>query len=78
MVLDSHVAKPLLKIITFDICILIEAHGVLDFPGGSVIKNKPVNAGDVSLIPGLGRSPGEGNGNPFQYFCQGNPMNRAA
>ena len=33
------------------------------FPGGSVVKNLPVNAGDVHLIPGLGRSPGEGNGN---------------
>ena len=37
------------------------------FPGGSVIKNLPVNAGDMDLIPGLGRSPGEGNGNPLQY-----------
>ena len=76
MVLDSHVAKPLLKIITFDSCILMEAHGILDFPGGSVIKNIPVNAGDVGLIPGLRRSPGEGNGNPLQYSCQGNLTDR--
>ena len=34
-------------------------------------------AGDVGLIPGLGRSPGEGNGNPLQYFCLGNPMDRS-
>ena len=47
------------------------------FPGGSVAKNLPANAGDSSLIPGSGRSPGEGNGNPFQYFCRGNLMNRA-
>ena len=78
MVLDSHVAKPLLKIITFDSCILMEAHGILDFPGGSVIKNIPVNAGDVGLIPGLRRSPGEGNGNPLQYSCQGNLVDRGA
>ena len=36
-------------------------------PGNSVVKNPPANAGDTSLIPGVGRSPGEGNGNPFQY-----------
>ena len=37
------------------------------FPGGSVIKNLPANAGDTGSIPGLGRSPGKGNGNPLQY-----------
>ena len=36
---------------------------------GSVVENLPADAGDVSLIPGLGRSPGEGNGNPLQYSC---------
>ena len=40
------------------------------------VKNPPVNAGDVSLIPGLGRSPGEGNGDPLQYSWLGNPMDR--
>ena len=39
----------------------------MDFPGGSVVKNQPANAGDAGLIPGSGRSPGEGNGNPLQY-----------
>ena len=38
-----------------------------DFPGGSVIKNLPANTGDMSLIPGLGRFPGEGTGYPLQY-----------
>ena len=37
------------------------------FPGGSVVKNPPANAGDAGSIPGLGRSPGEGNGHPLQY-----------
>ena len=37
------------------------------FPGGTVVKNMPANAGDTGLISGLGRSPGEGNGNPVQY-----------
>ena len=39
------------------------------FPGGSVIENLPANEGDSSLIPGLGRFPGEGNGHPLQYSC---------
>ena len=46
-----------------------------------VVKNSPANAGDVSdmgLIPGLGRSPGEGSGNPFQYSCLEDPMDRGA
>ena len=45
---------------------------------GSVVENLPADAGDVSLIPGLGRSPGEGNGNPVQDSCLGNPMDRGA
>ena len=50
----------------------------LGFPGGPVVKNPPANAGDVGLTPGLGRSPGVGNGNPLQYSCLGNPMDRGA
>ena len=46
------------------------------FLGGSVVKNPPVNAGDVGSIPGSGRSPGEGNGGPLQYSCLGNPLGR--
>ena len=43
-----------------------------------VVKDLPANAGDMSSIPGSGRSPGEGNGNPFQYSCLRNPMDRGA
>jgi len=43
-----------------------------------MVKNPPSSAGDTGSIPGLGRSPGEGNGNPFHCFCLGNPMNRGA
>ena len=48
----------------------------MGFPGGSMVKNPPANAGDMGLIPGLGGSPGEGSGNPLQYSCLGNPMDR--
>ena len=61
--------------------ISITLRDLKDFPGGSVVKNLPANAGDagdVDSIPGLRRSPGEGNGNPFQYSCLGNFMDRDA
>ena len=45
-----------------------------DFPGGSVVKNPPANAGDAGSIPGLGRSPGEGKGYPLHYSGQKNSM----
>ena len=48
----------------------------VDFPGGSAVKNLPANAGDASSVPGLERSPGEGNDNPLQYSCLGNSMDR--
>ena len=48
----------------------------MGFPGGSVIKNLPANAGDVISIPGLGRSPGEGYRNTLQYSCLGNSKDR--
>ena len=47
-------------------------------PGGSVGKESACSAGDPGSIPGSGRSPGEGNGNPLQYPCLENPMNRGA
>ena len=48
----------------------------MDFPGGSDVKEFACNAGDLGSIPGSGRSPGEGNGNPLQYSCLDNPMDR--
>ena len=48
------------------------------FPVGSVVKNSPASVGDLDLIPGSGKSPGEGNGNPLQYSRLGNLMNRGA
>ena len=50
----------------------------MGFPGGSEVKASASNAGDLGLIPGSGRSPGEGNGNPLQYSFLGNPMDRGA
>ena len=54
---------------------------IMGFPGGTGVKNLSANAGDsrnLGLIPGLGISPGEGNGNPLQYTCLKNPMDRGA
>ena len=50
----------------------------MGFPGSLVVKNPPDNAGDSGSIPGSGRSPGGGNGNPLQYSDLGNPMDRGA
>ena len=65
-----------IRICLFVKFVLIWFHPVtpLGFPGGSGGKEFTCNAGDPGLIPGLGRSPGEGNGYPFQYSCLGNPM----
>ena len=52
--------------------------GILGFPGGSDGKESACNAGDLGSIPGSGRSPGEGNGNPLQHSCLENPMDRGA
>ena len=46
------------------------------FPGGSVVKNSPANVGDTGSVPVSGRSPGEGKGNPLQYSCLDNSMDR--
>ena len=48
----------------------------MGFPDGSVVKNLPANAGDMGLIPGSGRPPGEGNGNPLLYSYLGNSKDR--
>ena len=50
----------------------------MGFLGGSVVKNLPANAGDIGSVPGSGRSPEGGNGNPLQYSYLGNPMDRGA
>jgi len=50
----------------------------INFPGGSDGKASVYNVGDPGLSPGLERSPGEGNGNPLQYYCLENPVDRGA
>ena len=57
------------------ICLCLHHVG---FPGGSVVKNPPANAGDMGSVPGSGRFPGEGNGKSLQCSCLGNPMDREA
>ena len=51
-------------------------HHLMAFPDGSVVKNPHANVEDMGSIPGLGRSPGEGDENPLKYSCLGNLMNR--
>ena len=51
-------------------------YSLVVIPSGSAVKKPPANAGDAGLIPGPGRSPGEGNGNPLQYACLENSMGR--
>ena len=61
--------------------VYVYLHMFMGFPGASVVKNLPVNAGDTGdagLIPGLGRCLGGGHGNPLQYSCLENPMDRGA
>ena len=52
--------------------------GKYGFPGGSVVKNLPANAREAGSVLGSGRSPGEGIGNPLQYSCMGNSMDRGS
>ena len=57
--------------------ILESVYSETGFPGSSAVKNPSANAGDASSVPGSGGSPGGGHGNPFQYFCLENPMDRS-
>ena len=57
---------------------LLQSGWNMGFPCGSVVKNLPANVGDADSIPGSGKSPGKGNGNPLQYSCLGNPLGRGA
>jgi len=55
-----------------------QCEAVVRFPGGSEVKASAYSVGDPGSIPGLGRSPGKGNGNPLQYSCLGNPTDGGA
>ena len=58
----------------FNKILILEHKG--DFPGGTAVNNLPANSGNVDSVPELGRCTGEGNGNPLQYSCLGNTMDR--
>ena len=79
--INSRVTEPVSGVFT-DMVTIVKGQWLFrtprGFSGGSVVKNLPANAGDMGSIPGSGRSPGEGNDNPLQYSCLGNPMNRGA
>ena len=63
-----------MRLISFQMLILSSLCTSAGFPGGSEVKVSACNEGDLGSIPGSGRSPGEGNGNPLQYSCLENPM----
>ena len=58
------------------VCVCVYIYISPGFLAGSLVKNPLANAGDSGLTSGLVRAPGEGNGNPLQYSCLGNPMDR--
>ena len=73
---QNYKATQLKNQIVDKLFVLVQFIAFTSFPHGSAVKNPPANAGDVDLIPGSGRSPGEGNGNPLQYSYMGNPVDR--
>ena len=83
---SSSFSKPSLDIWKFLVHIMLKPsmqrfkHDLtsMGFPGGSEVKASACSVGDSGSIPELGRSPGEGNGNPLQYSCLENPMDRGA
>ena len=75
----SKITKKIVCKVVISMVLQSNAHTYKDFPGGSAVKNSPANAGDTGdagSIPGSGRCPGEGNGNPLQYSYLENPMDR--
>ena len=79
LLLKFHSFLGFFWLLSYRVCLAFRVGFLIPgFPGGSVVKNPPPSAGDVGSILGLGRSPGEGNGNPFQYSCLGNPKDRGA
>ena len=66
------------SIISLAVSELSPVHNTMGFPGGSVVKNLPAIAGDVSSIPGFGKSPGEGHGNPLSILGQKIPWTEEA
>ena len=67
----------MLKSKSIPICLKQEAGVFLGCPGGSVVKNPSAKSGDAGSICGSEKSPGEGNSNPLQHSCLGNPMKRS-
>ena len=76
--IGSKLGKEYIKVVYCHPVYLTYIQSTSGFPGGSDVKASACNAGDLGLIPGLGRYPGEGNGNPLQYSCLENPMDRGA
>ena len=74
----SHWGSPKPRVAIDNCKLLPWGKRYVGFPGGSDVKESACNVGDLGSIPGSGRSPGEGHGNPLQYSCLENPLNRGA
>ena len=77
-ILKSLKVRATFFVLLLIVFLFVYHHSVEGFPGGSDGKESARNAGDPSSIPGLGKFSGEGNGNPFQYSCLENSMDRGA
>ena len=77
IMLSEKVSTPITYFIMY-IQYIMYIYIISGFPGGSEVKASACNVGDPGSIPGSGRSPGEGNGNPLQYSCLENPMEGGA
>ena len=74
---QNHSIETILDVVVAFI-LIAKCHSNNGLPRWLTDKESACQAGDLDLTPGLGRSPGEGNGNPLQYCCLGNPMDRGA
>ena len=78
LICTSLIISDIKHLLGYILAICIFSSEKISFPGGSDGKESARNAGDLGLIPGSGRSPGEGNGNPLQCFCRESPRDRGA
>ena len=78
MIQNRLILSIIYSVTKYEASVLIQIFTTQGFPGGAEVKASACNVGQLGLIPGSARSPGEGNGNPLQYSCLENPTDRGA